>query len=106
MTRLTVVRLAVASVIAAAVFPLAAFASEPRPSPKPATDTLTKIEKGRSDHVAPTAKKKLKERQTAPAQPRNEYLPDQPWETDFYVDNDISGRHAIQVALASYSRRW
>lgn len=106
MTRLTVVRLAVASVVAAAVFPLAAHASEPGPTPKPITDTLTKIEKGKSDHVAPTAKKKLKERQTAPAQPRAEYLPDQPWETDFYVENDIVGRREIQVALASFSRRW
>jgi hypothetical protein len=106
MTRLTVVRFAVASVVAAAAFPLAAHASEPGPTPKTVIDTLTKIDKAKSEHAAPTAKKKLKGRQTAPIQPRSEYLPDQPWETDFYVENDIAGRRGIQVALASFSRRW
>ena len=95
------------STLMAAAVPLASYASEPGPTPKAASDTLTKLEKIKPEQrITPNAKKKLKGRQAAPAQPRAAYGPDQPWETDFYVDNDISGRHDIQIALASFSRPW
>ena len=95
------------STLMAAAFPLASYASEPGPTPKTVTDTLTKLEKMKPEQrTAPSGKKKLKGRQAAPAQPRADYGPDQPWETDFYVDNDISARHDIQIALASFSRPW
>jgi len=96
-----------ASTLIAAAFPLAAHAAEPGPTPHPAADTLTKLDKIKPDQRAtPSAKKKLKGREAAPAQPRANYSPDQPWETDFYVDNDIAGRHEIGTALASFGRRW
>ena len=70
------------------------------------SDTLTKVEKARTDKLAPAAKKRLKPHAT-PASPalKPDFVPDQPWETDFYVDNDVSGRHAIQIALASFPSR-
>ena len=70
------------------------------------SDTLTKVEKARTYKVAPATKKRLKPHAT-PASPalKPDFVPDQPWETDFYVDNDVSGRHAIQIALASFPNR-
>ena len=95
------------STLIVAAFPLASYAGEPGPTPKTAVDTLTKLEKMKPEQRStPTTKKKLKGRQIAPAQPRADYGPDQPWETDFYVDNDIGARHDIQIALASFSRPW
>lgn len=94
-------------------FPLASYANAPGPTPPhPVTpsvspsDTLAKLEKAKTERSMPTSKKKLKGRQTAPAPAtRSDFVPDQPWETEFYVENDISGRRAMQLALASFSPR-
>lgn len=102
-------RLVVAGAILSIALPLAAYASETGPVPiHPTTrsDTLVKLDKTKSERSTPSPKKKLKPSKTTPAGPsRSEYVPDQPWETDFYVENDISGRHAMQLALASFNPR-
>jgi hypothetical protein len=119
MTRPNLVRLAVVSTLLTLAFPLASYANAPGPvkprtvsapqaepvRPAPPSDTLTKLEKAKSARPAPAPKKKLKARQAVPAPTRAEFVPDQPWETDFYVENDISGRRAMQIALASYTPR-
>jgi hypothetical protein len=108
MTRHNLTRLAVVSTLITLAFPLASHASEPGPiSPKVVSpaDTLTKLEKVKPERVAPTPKKKLKGRQTSPTQSHSDFGPDQPWETEFYVENDIGGRRELQLALASFSRR-
>ena len=70
------------------------------------SDTLTKLERAKTERPAPASKKKLKASKTAPAPAaRQQYVPDQPWETEFFVENDISGRRAIQIALASFEPR-
>lgn len=103
MTRLNLARLAVVGTLITFALPLASYAEAPGPvTPRTASDTLTKLDKAKSDR--PAAKKKLKPRQVAPAQPRANYGPDQPWETEFYVENDIAGRREIQLALASFGR--
>ena len=102
-------RLTLAGAIFAIALPVVAFASEPGPAPvHPTTrsDTLTKLEKPKSERPAPSGNKKLKPSKAAPSTPlRHQYLPDQPWETEFYVENDVSGRQAMQLALASYGPR-
>jgi hypothetical protein len=109
MTRLNLVRLAVAGTVLTLAFPLASYASGPGPlTPHPTTpaDTLTKLEKSKSDRAAPTARKKLKARQAAPqTSTRPDFVPDQPWETEFYVDNDLPSHSSAQFALASFPRR-
>lgn len=125
MTRPNLVRLAAVSTLLTLAFPLASYANAPGPvkprtmtalqvdlvgpigpvRPAPPSDTLTKLEKAKPARPAPAPKKKLKARQTVPAPTRAEFVPDQPWETDFYVENDISGRRAMQLALASYTPR-
>jgi hypothetical protein len=107
MTRLNLARLAMVGTLTAFALPLASHAEEPGPvTLKTGTpsDTLTKLDKAKSERPAPAPKKKLKARQVAPAQPRSSYGPDQPWETEFYVENDISGQREIQLALASFGR--
>ncbi|HSU98016.1 MAG TPA: hypothetical protein VLI40_12350 [Gemmatimonadaceae bacterium] len=105
MTRLNLARLAVVGTLITLALPLASRAEEPGPiTPKTASDTLTKLDKAKSERPAPAPKKKLKGRQAAPAQPRSSYGPDQPWETEFYVENDIAGQREIQLALASFGR--
>ncbi|MEO7041597.1 MAG: hypothetical protein ABI035_04980 [Gemmatimonadaceae bacterium] len=109
MARKNLTRLALAGAIFAIALPVAAFASEPGPVPvHPITrsDTLTKLEKPKSERPSPSTNKKLKPSKATPSAPlRHEYLPDQPWETEFYVENDVSGRQAMQVALASFKPR-
>ncbi|MEO7104706.1 MAG: hypothetical protein ABI311_14985 [Gemmatimonadaceae bacterium] len=110
MARINLTTLAVAGAIFAIALPVAAFASEPGPVPvHPTTvrsDTLTKLEKPKSERPAPSTNKKLKPSKATPSAPlRHEYLPDQPWETEFYVENDVSGRQAMQLALASFNPR-
>lgn len=108
MTRLNLIRLTVVSTLITLAFPLALYANAPGPvMPHPVTpsDTLTKLDKVKPERTAPAPKKKLKSRQTAPAPSRSEFVPDQPWETEFFVENDVSGRRAIQVALASFAPR-
>ncbi|MDQ2890583.1 MAG: hypothetical protein M3R65_08530 [Gemmatimonadota bacterium] len=89
--------------------PLAAHAAATGPGPTRAaapTDTLAKLERAKGEKAPPAARKKLKPRATpVGGTVRGEFVPDQPWETDFYVDNDVSGRHAIQIAFASFSPR-
>lgn len=95
------------STIVTLAFPLASYASAPGPLPThpiPA-DTLSKLDKAKSDRAGPASKKKLKARSTTQAPTRSEFVPDQPWETEFFVENDISGRRAIQIALASFAPR-
>jgi len=104
MTRLNLARLAVAGTLIAFALPLASRAEEPGPvTPKTASDTLTKLDKAKGERPAATPKKKLKARQVVPVQPRSVYGPDQPWETEFYVENDIAGQREIQLALASFA---
>lgn len=109
MTRLKLARLAVVGAVLTLAVPLVSYASAPGPTPtRPGTptDTLTKLDKAKSERSSPTPKKKLKARQTVPtATVHPEFVPDQPWETDFYVENGISGGHAIQLALASFTPR-
>ena len=106
MTRLNLARLAVVGTLITFALPLASHAEEPGPiTVKTPSDTLTKLDKAKSDRPTPTPKKKLKGRQVVPVQPRATYGPDQPWETEFYVENDIAGQREIQLALASFGRR-
>ncbi len=107
MTRPNLLRLAVVSTVLTFAFPLASYASAPGPTPPhPVTpsDTLSKLEKGKTERPAPAPKKRLKARQSAPVT-RSDFLPDQPWETEFYVENNIPGHRAMQLALASFSPR-
>ncbi|MEO6865962.1 MAG: hypothetical protein ABI229_10955 [Gemmatimonadaceae bacterium] len=109
MTRPNLLRLAVVSTALTFALPLASYANTPGPTPAhPATpsDTLSKLEKGKTERSTSAPKKKLKTRSTTSAPTtRSEFVPDQPWETEFYVENDISGRRAIQLALATFSPR-
>jgi hypothetical protein len=106
MTRLNLARLAVVGTLITLALPLASHAEAPGPvTLKTPSDTLTKLDKAKADRPAPTPKKKLKGRQVVPVQPRSTYGADQPWETEFYVENDIAGRREIQLALASFGRR-
>ena len=107
MTRKGVLRCALAGATFSLAIPLAVTAGETGPTrAQLPVDTMPKLEKSRNEKQAPSSKKKLKTRATpAGAGVRPEFVPDQPWETDFYVDNDISGRHAIQIALASFPPR-
>ncbi len=103
MTRLNFARLAVVGTLIAFALPLASHAEEPGPvTVKTPSDTLTKLDKAKGERPAPAPKKKLKARQVVPVQPRSSYGPDQPWETEFYVENDIAGQREIQLALASF----
>ena len=107
MTRKGLLRFALAGVTLSLVLPLAAHASEVGPlRVQPPADTLTKLEKAKAEKALPATKKKLKPHATPTAGAvKSDFFPDQPWETDFYVDNDISGRHAIQLALATFPGR-
>jgi hypothetical protein len=106
MARFNLTRLALTGAILSIALPLAARASEPGPHPITRSDTLTKLDKTKSERPAPSPKKKLKPSKTTPTGPSaSEYVPDQPWETEFYVDNDVVGRQQIQLALASFKPR-
>jgi hypothetical protein len=114
MARFSVIRLAVAGAILSVALPAASYAATPDIGPRPShpvtpNDTLSKLEKPKSERSTPTPapKKKLKPGQATPSplSPHSLYLPDQPWETEFYVENDISGRRAGQLALASFNPR-
>ena len=97
-------RLAIAGAILSIALPLVAHAGEVGPSPHPITrsDTLTKVDKPKTERQAPSTTKKLKSSKSTPSgQLHSVYLPDQPWETEFYVENDVVGRQAMQVAFAS-----
>jgi hypothetical protein len=101
---------AIAGAILSIALPFTAYASEAGPVPAhPITrsDTLAKVEKPKSERPAPSATKtKLKPSKATPSgQLRPEFVPDQPWETEFYVENDIVGRQAMQVAFASTTHR-
>ena len=105
MARHNLTRLAVAGAILSIALPLAAHASKVGLVPThPITrsDTLTKVDKPKSERPAPTAKKKLKPSKATPSGSiHSEFFPDQPWETEFYVENDVVGRQAMQIAFAS-----
>ena len=107
MTRPTLIRLVAASALLSLGFPLAyASAEGPIRHPTSPSDTLTKLEKSRSERPSPAPKKKLKARQAPPAPAlRPEFVPDQPWETDFFVENEMPARSDVQIALASYRPR-
>jgi hypothetical protein len=110
MTRPNLLRLAVVSMLLTFAFPLASYANAPgpvTPHPTSPSDTVTKVDKAKSERPAPVPRKKLKARQTTTPAPmtRSEFVPDQPWETEFFVENDISGRRAIQLALATFAPR-
>lgn len=73
-----------------------------------ASDTVGKVEKGKPEKTAPSPKKKsLKGRQGGPSttsDPR-QFVPDQPWETEFFVQNDLTiGTHRGLYSLASAVR--
>lgn len=72
------------------------------------SDTVGKVEKGKPEKGAPSPKKKsLKGHQSGPSatsDPR-QFVPDQPWETEFFVENDITvGAHRGLYVLASARR--
>lgn len=72
------------------------------------SDTVGKVEKGKTEKGAPSPKKKsLKGRQSGPSatsDPR-QFVPDQPWETEFFVENDLTiGAHRGLYVLASARR--
>jgi hypothetical protein len=66
------------------------------PSEVVPSDTA-KGDKGKNDKAPPVINrgKSLKGRRSSPAAPPNtrQYIPDQPWETVFFVDNDMTGSH-------------
>ena len=103
---MNLVRLAVMGTLITIALPLSTRAEAPGPvNPKMPADTLTKLDKAKAEKPAPAPKKKLKARLTVPVAPRATYGPDQPWETEFYVENDIAGQREIQLALASFGHR-
>jgi hypothetical protein len=111
MDRLNLTRVALASTILTLAMPLASYASAPGPT-TPRTvvpsDTLTKLDKSKSEHAGSAPRKKLKARQAAPPTAHPQFVPDQPWETEFYVENDMStssGASPMRFALASFSPR-
>lgn len=109
MTRPNILRLVAVSTLLSLASPLASYANTPGPirqHPASPSDTLSKLEKARLERASPAPKKKLKARQT-PSTPalRPEFVPDQPWETDFFVDNEMPVHHSIQLALASFTPR-
>lgn len=81
-----------------------------RPSHVPTvpSDTVTKVEKGKSDKGgSPVKKKSLKGRQAGPSgtsDPR-QFLPDQPWETEFFVENDLTRQPTQRPLLVLASAR-
>ncbi|MDQ6738664.1 MAG: hypothetical protein M3Z30_13325 [Gemmatimonadota bacterium] len=107
MTRNGLLGYALAGITLSIAIPLSARAAAPGPTRlQTPSDTLAKVEKARSEKVAPAARKKLKPHATpTTSSTKPDFVPDQPWETDFYVDNDISGRHAIQLAIATFPSR-
>ncbi len=79
-----------------------------RARPSTASDTVIKGEKGRTERVSPASRKKLlKGRQVAPAptsDPR-QFVPDQPWETEFLVDNGATQPPWQPILLLASARR-
>lgn len=72
------------------------------------SDTVGKVEKGKTAKGAPSPKKKsFKARQSGPSatpDPR-QFVPDQPWETEFFVENDLTvNAHRGLYVLASARR--
>lgn len=76
----------------------------PRPTP---SDTAQRNDA--AHRQAPARKKQVKARPstTPPAGPdARQFIPDQPWETEFFVDNYVPGSHrgAPRLTLASVTR--
>lgn len=79
-----------------------------RSGPTP-TDTSSKRERGKSERVPATLRRRTQKTKSgatiAPqAGPSGQYVPDQPWETEFFVQNTLPTRH-YAVSLASFERR-
>lgn len=97
-------------VLAATPLALHAASTQPptRPHERAAMSDTVKIEKGKGDHAQRFhGRRRLKPRATPNAgelDPR--LLPDQPWETEFYVENDLSQASLREMArLATYRIR-
>ncbi len=73
------------------------------------TSSAPRIEHGKTEHSPAQQKRKaLKPRSSAPSTQRNpdarQYGPDQPWETEFLVDNDLMAHRQPEVVLAAIVR--
>ncbi len=72
------------------------------------SDTVGKVDKGKPEKGAPSPKKKaLKGRQSGPSatsDPR-QFVPDQPWETEFFVENDLTVGAPRRLYVLASARR-
>ncbi len=114
MNRLTQIRASIAAivVIAAAAVPLAASAATPLHAVDPThvkpvpSDTASRIDKVKGEHASQT-KKKLKGRQGGTVSNQldpKQFIPDQRWETEFFVENDLTTQQHGIFALAAFTR--
>jgi hypothetical protein len=83
-----------------------AMARHARPA---AVDTSARRDHGRTEHApaAPrrrTPKAKSGSSSASPSGAAGQYVPDQPWETEFFVDNTLPTRH-FAVRLASVEKK-
>lgn len=72
----------------------------------PATDTSAKRERGKSERVPTGPRRRIqKAKSGAAGAPQSsaggQYVPDQPWETEFFVQNTLPTRHYV-IRLASF----
>lgn len=121
MTRsLSKFQIAVAAALCAAV-PSVARADSVPPSPvavprvvpgaprahRPVSDTAARPERGKTERF-PAAKRRPVRGRNGTAAPATggsgAYIPDQPWETEFFVSNTLEDRRSRFVRLASFQR--
>lgn len=98
---------AVPRLIAVAESSAAPVVHRARPTP---TDTSARRDRGHSERtpVAPKRRSAPKAKSGASSAPQSgpggQYIPDQPWETEFFVDNTLPTRH-FALRFASIERK-
>lgn len=73
---------------------------------RPVTDTSARRERGRSEHPPATPRRRAPKAKSGAATspqpaPNGQYVPDQPWETEFFVSNRDVMSHSRLFRLAS-----
>lgn len=111
MTRLTFIQASIVAVTISAAVPIATSAASAPPECeagathcRPVPADTAKADKGKSDHAS-SAKRKLKAHQNAtiPSQlDPHQFVPDQRWETEFFVENGRVSQPHHTVAVAAF----
>lgn len=77
---------------------------------RPISDTAGKAERGKGERLPIVRRRPIRGRNGAPAPATTGsgsggYVPDQPWETEFFVSNTLQDRGSRYFRLASYQLR-